>query len=49
MGGLLSLSVPGNELVWLALAVVAAGVVTGLLAGVFGVGGAVVVPVLFEV
>jgi uncharacterized protein len=38
------------EFAWLALAVIAAGVVTGLLAGVFGVGGgAVVVPVLFEV
>jgi uncharacterized protein len=38
------------ELAWLALAVIAAGVVTGLLAGLFGVGGgAVVVPVLFEV
>lgn len=50
MSGLLSLSVPANELIWLVLAVIAAGVVTGLLAGVFGVGGgAVVVPVLFEV
>jgi len=37
------------ELVWLALAVIAAGIVTGLLAGVFGIGGgAVIVPVLFE-
>ncbi|HWB49730.1 MAG TPA: sulfite exporter TauE/SafE family protein [Stellaceae bacterium] len=37
------------ELVWLLLAVIAAGVVTGLLAGVFGIGGgAVIVPVLFE-
>jgi uncharacterized membrane protein YfcA len=37
------------ELVWLVLAAVAAGVVTGLLAGVFGIGGgAVIVPVLFE-
>lgn len=41
---------PFTELLVLALAVIAAGVVTGLLAGVFGVGGgAVVVPVLFEV
>jgi uncharacterized protein len=41
---------PFTELLALGLAVIAAGVVTGLLAGVFGVGGgAVVVPVLFEV
>ena len=39
-----------DELVWLALAVMAAGLVTGLLAGLFGIGGgAVIVPVLFEV
>jgi uncharacterized membrane protein YfcA len=39
-----------SELTWLALAVIAAGIVTGLLAGVFGIGGgAVVVPVLFEI
>src|SRR5579859_5069184 len=38
------------ELAWLVLAVIAAGVVTGLLAGVFGIGGgAVIVPVLFEI
>jgi uncharacterized protein len=38
-----------GELAWLALAVIAAGIVTGLLAGVFGIGGgAVIVPVLFE-
>lgn len=37
------------ELAWLLLAVIAAGIVTGLLAGVFGIGGgAVIVPVLFE-
>src|SRR5271163_230032 len=42
--------VPVAELVWLAVAVMAAGVVTGLLAGVFGIGGgAVIVPVLFEI
>ena len=42
--------VPVAELVWVAVAVVAAGVVTGLLAGLFGIGGgAVIVPVLFEV
>jgi uncharacterized protein len=41
--------VPVTELAWLVLAVIAAGVVTGLLAGVFGIGGgAVIVPVLFE-
>ena len=39
-----------GELVWLAIAVMAAGIVTGLLAGLFGIGGgAVIVPVLFEV
>jgi uncharacterized membrane protein YfcA len=38
-----------SELAWLALAVIAAGIVTGILAGVFGIGGgAVIVPVLFE-
>jgi uncharacterized membrane protein YfcA len=37
-------------LIWLAVATIAAGVVTGLLAGLFGIGGgAVIVPVLFEV
>jgi uncharacterized protein len=42
--------VPLGELIWVAVAVMAAGVVTGLLAGLFGVGGgAVIVPVLFEV
>ena len=42
--------VPFGELAWLAAAVMAAGVVTGLLAGLFGIGGgAVIVPVLFEV
>jgi uncharacterized protein len=39
-----------TELVGLAAAILVAGVVTGLLAGLFGVGGgAVIVPVLFEV
>jgi uncharacterized membrane protein YfcA len=39
-----------TELAWLAVSVVAAGVVTGILAGMFGIGGgAVIVPVLFEV
>src|SRR5260370_31730737 len=42
--------VPVSELVWVAVAVMAAGIVTGLLAGLFGIGGgAVIVPVLFEV
>jgi uncharacterized membrane protein YfcA len=42
--------VSAAELVELAAAVVAAGVVTGILAGLFGIGGgAVIVPVLFEV
>jgi uncharacterized protein len=39
-----------HEILWLALAVIVAGVITGLLAGLFGVGGgSVIVPVLFEV
>jgi uncharacterized protein len=38
-----------NEILWLALAVVVAGVITGLLAGLFGIGGgSVIVPVLYE-
>src|SRR5580704_13119932 len=44
------LGVPLSEVLWLALAVVVGGVITGLLAGMFGIGGgAVVVPVLYEV
>ena len=44
------LGVPLNELLWLALAIVIAGVITGLLAGLFGIGGgAVIVPGLYEV
>jgi uncharacterized protein len=39
-----------HEILWLASAIVAAGVVSGLLAGVFGIGGgSIIVPVLFEV
>jgi uncharacterized protein len=39
-----------GEFVWLAASVMFAGVVTGILAGLFGIGGgAVIVPVLFEV
>jgi uncharacterized membrane protein YfcA len=42
--------VPFVELAWLAAAIMAAGAVTGILAGLFGIGGgAVIVPVLFEV
>jgi uncharacterized membrane protein YfcA len=44
------LGVPLSEIAWLALAIVAGGIVTGLLAGLFGIGGgAVIVPVLYEV
>jgi uncharacterized membrane protein YfcA len=42
--------IPLNDLIFLAIALMAAGAATGLLAGVFGVGGgAVIVPVLYEV
>ena len=41
---------PLNDLIFLAVALMAAGAATGLLAGVFGVGGgAVIVPALYEV
>ncbi len=44
------MTIPTGELAWLLLAVIGAGIVTGLLAGLFGVGGgAVAVPVLFEI
>jgi len=44
------LGFPFTELLWLAIAVIVAGVITGLLAGLFGIGGgAVIVPVLYEV
>jgi uncharacterized membrane protein YfcA len=44
------LGVPVGELVWLACWIVAGGVVTGLLAGLFGIGGGgIIVPVLYEV
>jgi len=43
------LGIPFSELAWLSVALLAAGAVTGILAGVFGVGGgAVIVPVLYE-
>jgi uncharacterized protein len=39
-----------SEILWLALAIVVGGVITGILAGLFGIGGgAVIVPVLYEV
>lgn len=42
--------VPLSEIAWLALWIVAGGVLVGLLSGLFGIGGgAVIVPVLFEV
>ena len=42
--------IPINDLIFLAISLIAAGAVTGLLAGLFGVGGgAVIVPVLYEV
>jgi len=44
------LGVPVSELGWLACWIVAGGVVTGLLAGLFGIGGGgIIVPVLYEV
>jgi uncharacterized protein len=43
-------SIPAGELVFVVVALAAGGAVTGLLAGLFGVGGgAVIVPVLYEV
>src|SRR6201987_4131411 len=42
--------VPVSELAWLAGAIVVSGIVTGILAGLFGIGGgAVIVPALYEV
>jgi uncharacterized protein len=44
------LGVPLSEIAWLALAIVIAGILTGILAGLFGIGGgAIIVPVLYEV
>jgi len=44
------LGVSLHEIAWLAVAVVVGGIVTGILAGLFGIGGgAVIVPVLYEV
>jgi uncharacterized protein len=43
------LGVPVGELAWLAAAVFVAGIVTGIFAGLLGIGGgAIIVPVLFE-
>jgi uncharacterized membrane protein YfcA len=45
----MQLAMPWTELAWLAVALVAAGLVTGFLAGLLGIGGGgVLVPVLFE-
>ncbi len=42
--------IPAGELALLALAIVVGGILTGLLAGLFGVGGgAIIVPVLYEI
>jgi uncharacterized membrane protein YfcA len=42
--------IPLNELAFLAAVIVAGGIVTGILAGLFGIGGgAIIVPVLYEV
>src|SRR5437762_10138585 len=44
------LGVPASELMVLAGLIVVAGIVTGILAGLFGIGGgALIVPVLYEV
>jgi len=44
------LGVPFSEIAWLAAGIVVGGVVTGIMAGLFGIGGgSVIVPVLFEV
>jgi uncharacterized protein len=44
------MSIPVDEVIWLVVVVAPAGIVTGILAGLFGIGGgAVIVPVLFEV
>ena len=43
------LGVPLQEIFWLALALVVGGLISGVLAGLFGVsGGSVIVPVLYE-
>src|SRR6516164_8169516 len=43
------LGIPLSEIAWLALAIVFGGVITGILAGLFGIGGGgIIVPVLYE-
>ena len=43
------MEIAGGSILWLAAAAVAAGLVSGVLAGVFGIGGgAIIVPVLYE-
>ena len=45
----MSFAIPLNELAYLSFLIVCGGIVTGLLAGLFGIGGAaVIVPVLYE-
>ena len=47
---MMTTGIPLNDLIFLAVSLIASGAVTGLLAGLFGVGGgAVIVPVLYEV
>jgi uncharacterized membrane protein YfcA len=47
--GCVLLGLPLAELAWLAAAILAAGIVTGMFAGLFGIGGgSVIVPVLYE-
>ena len=49
LGVFLMFGIPLFDLAWLVVALLAAGAITGLLAGVFGVGGgAVAVPILYE-
>ena len=46
----MTFGVPVNELLWLAAAILAGGMVTGIMAGLFGIGGGgIIVPVLYEV
>jgi uncharacterized protein len=46
----MAFGVPLSELAWLVLLVVAGGVATGILAGLFGIGGGgIIVPILYEV
>ena len=49
-GSIMLLGYPLGELAWLARLIAGAGVVAGILAGLFGIGGgAIIVPVLYEV